>query len=439
MTTEPVVVDLAIVNATLVTVDDHDTIVDNGQVLITDGSIVHAGLARAHRATVTIDAEGGIAMPGMVNAHAHLAMTMFRGLADDRDLDAFLARLLPVEAVLLDPETIAIGTRLALAESLRAGITATADMYFLPEVAHQIAAEAGVRLHSGPVMIEFPGPDHRDFEARIEWAADMVSRPSPGLGSQRWLAPHSTYLLTEPQLRAVGELAERSGARVHVHAAETAAEVDQVQQRHGGTPIQVLDETGLLGPRTLLAHAVHLSDSDLALVARCGSSVAHCPASNLKLASGVARVADLMAADVNVALGTDGTASGNDIDLFLAGRLAAYVAKATGGDASAVPARTVLRMQTMAGARGLGIDHLVGSLEVGKRADVVVLDGRSPALTPSFDPTSTVAYAASRADVRWVVIDGRIVLDDGDLCTIDVMSTLDNMRRLVPRVAAGAT
>jgi 5-methylthioadenosine/S-adenosylhomocysteine deaminase len=425
--------DLAIVDTTLVTMDAAGTVLHGATVLV-DGPTITAidtpgPTAAPPAARRVIDARGAIVLPGLVNAHAHLAMTMFRGLADDLDLDGFLARLLPAEGALLSPETVAAGVRLAVAECLRAGITTALDMYFFPEAAAEVAAEAGFDLRGGPVFVEFAGADHRRFDARLTWAHELLgSTPA----DRRWVCPHSTYLLDEPQLRAIGELVATHGARVHVHAGETRAELAAVRERHGRTPIEVLGDTGLLGPGTVLAHGVHVDDHDIGLIAIAGSAVAHCPASNQKLASGFARIPDLLTAGVPVALGTDGAASANDLDPWLAMRLTAYPQAARHG-AGTVSAADVLAMATTGGSRAAG-DPSIGSIEVGTSADLVVLDASSPALTPSYDAVSTAAYAASRADVRWVVAGGRVVVDDRVLTTIDVDAAIGEVTALQPSI-----
>lgn len=430
-------VDLLVEHATIVTVDGDDRVVPDGAVAVRDGAIVHVGATADVRALVagateTVDARGGIVLPGLVNAHAHLAMTLFRGLADDRDLEGFLAAMIAAEGEVLDEAAVRAGVTLAVAESIRAGGTAALDMYFWPEVAMDVASSSGFRIEAGPVFVTFPGPDQRPFAERLAWAAEALAS-WPGA---RWVHPHSAYLLSLDELAAVRDLAEATGARIHVHAAETAAEVAQVRGRHGRSPIAVLHDVGLLDARTTLAHAVALDDADLALVAASGAAVAHCPLSNLKLASGFCRVPALLAAGVPVGLGTDGPASSNDLDLFTAMRTAAVVHKAHAGDAGVLPAAAVLRMATMGSAKALGLDDRIGSIEVGKRADLVLLDADSPALTPSYDPVSTIVYAASRADVTDVWIDGRRVLRGQALATVDLPAALAAVRALAPRVAA---
>lgn len=415
----------AIRNATIVTVDGEDRIIEGGTVVI-DRSVIAEVLSAGTPSTLVpdrvVDARGGIVMPGLINAHAHLAMTLFRGYADDMDLQAFLGRLFPVEERVLSEETVRIGSRLAFAESLRAGCTTALDMFWWPDASIDEARLSGFRLQAGPIFIGFPGPDHTLFADRLERAR----RGAP----HDWVFAHGTYTMTPAELAQVGELARQSGARFHIHASENAAEVAEVRSRYGRTPIELLDEHGLLGSRTVLAHAVVLNDDEVALLGRTQTAVAHCPLSNMKLSSGTCRVPELLEAGATVGLGTDGPASSNDLDLFLAMRVAALLHKSATGNPTVLPARSVLRMATIESARALGIDHLAGSIEVGKRADVVRLDPDSPSLMPSFDAVSTVVYAASRGDVLDVWVDGRQVVDNRTLTTIDLPRTLSALRPL---------
>lgn len=418
---------LAIVNATAIIADDNATVVQGATLVVADDGTIRALAAGnvPHDAREVIDARGGIVMPGLINAHTHLAMTLFRGLADDITLEDFLARLMPAEFAVLSPEAVAAGTRLAALESLRGGITTALDMYYLPESIVDVARETRMRIHTGPTLLEFDGPERLAFDARLTWAKRWLERAkADNDAASQWLGPHSTYLMGEDHLRRTAALAQEYGARIHVHAAETRGEMQQVADRHGGkSPIEVLRDTGLL-TNAVLAHGVHLSDTDIAAIAAAHATVVHCPASNFKLASGFARVVDLLRAGVNVALGTDGPASGNDLDLWLAMRLAGYGQKNVAHDPTVLPAHQVVRMATLNGARALGIDHLVGSLEVGKQADVIVLDAESPSLTPAFDPHVAVVASAGRGDVRHVIVNGQIVVRDRTALTIDVTATL---------------
>jgi 5-methylthioadenosine/S-adenosylhomocysteine deaminase len=424
---------LAVTNATVVVANDAGDVIERCNVLVNDRGAIEAVTTKSVTASEVIDAEGGIVMPGIVNAHTHLAMTLFRGLADDMNLEAFLDRLMPAEFAVLSPEAVAAGTRLAALESLRGGITSALDMYYFPESIVNVGNETGMRILTGPTLLEFDGPEKLAFDARLEWSRRWLAS-AERFG--KWLGPHSTYLLSKEQLRHIAALASDSGASIHVHAAETRGEMNQVATRHQGrTPVQVLHDTGLL-PGAVLAHGVHLSDADIALVAEHGASVTHCPASNLKLASGFARVIDLMRAGANVALGTDGPASANDLDMWLAMRLAGYVQKNLSGDPAQLTAAQVVRMATLNGARALGIDDLVGSIEVGKQADLVVLDPRSPSLMPTFDAHVALAASAGRGDVRDVIADGHVVVRDRRVQTIDEAAVLAEAAEYASQIKA---
>jgi 5-methylthioadenosine/S-adenosylhomocysteine deaminase len=381
----------------------------------------------------------------MINAHTHMGMTLFRGLGDDMNLEDFLGRLMPAEIAVLSHDAVVVGTELAALESLLGGITTALDMYYLPDAALEVAARSGMRIHCGPNLLESDGPEPLPFAQRIKWAnewlTDSVKREQEfslpnGFDSLNWLSPHSTYLLGEDHLNQIAALAKQHGAHIHVHAAETVGEMSLVSKRHNGrTPIKVLADTQLLA-NAVLAHGVHLDDTDIAMIAQHGATVTHCPASNYKLASGTARIVDLHKQGVNVALGTDGPASGNDLDLWLAMRLAGYVQKTAASDPTVLPALDVLRMATINGAKALHIDHLVGSLEVGKYADIVVLDAFSPSLTPVFDPHVAIVAAAGRGDVCHVVVHGQVVVRDRMALTIDARAVVERANKLTPAILA---
>ena len=429
---------IAIVNAQIVTVDKNSSIIENGSLVVgADGTIRAIAPGNiTHNATEVIDAHGAIVMPGLINSHTHLGMTLFRGLGDDMSLEDFLARLMPAEVKVLNYAAVHAGTELAALESLLGGITTSLDMYFLPDAALEVANSSLMRIQTGPNFLETDGPEPLKFADRLSWAKKWLAAPRDSAGSTGWVAPHSTYLLDEKQLRTLAELASEFEARIHVHAAETVGEMQLVANRHGGrTPIQVLADTKLLR-RSVLAHGVHLSDDDIALIASNSATVVHCPASNFKLASGVARILDLQRAGVNIALGTDGPASGNDLDLWIAIRLAGYMQKTVAKDPSVLPAVDLVRMATINGAKALQLDHIIGSLEVGKRADLIVLDADSPSLTPSFEPHTTIATCVTRADVRHVLVDGQIVVRDRECLTIDRKSAISKVRALGKQVLA---
>jgi 5-methylthioadenosine/S-adenosylhomocysteine deaminase len=432
---------LAIVNAQIVTVDKSASVIENGSLVIGgDGSIrAISSSPIANDAPETIDANGAIVMPGLINAHTHLGMTLFRGLGDDMSLEDFLARLMPAEVRVLNYQAVHAGTELAALESLLGGITTSLDMYYLPDAAIAVAKSSGMRLQTGPNFLESDGPEPLKFEDRLKWATQWLEAPRDTVGTTGWVAPHSTYLLSEEQLRVLADLAASFEARIHVHASETVGEMRLVAKRHGGrSPIQVLNDTKLLR-RAVLAHGVHLNDADIELIAQNSATVVHCPASNFKLASGVARILDLQRAGVNIALGTDGPASGNDIDLWIAIRLAGYMQKTFAKNPAVLPAVELVRMATINGARALQLDHMIGSIEVGKRADLIILDPESPSLTPNFDPHTTIATSVTRADVRHVLVDGNIVVRDRKCLTIDHRSSVNKVKLLGKQVLASVS
>ena len=413
----------AITNATIVTVDANDSVIHGGTIVIADDTIAEvlpAGAAPTSTIEHSIDAAGGIVMPGLINAHTHLAMTAFRGFADDVDLQAFLGKLFPAEAKIMSDRHVRVGVRAAFAEAMLSGCTAALDMYWYPDASIDEARTAGFRLQTGPLFIGSDGPDNIPFTQRLTNANNSAPHS--------WILAHGTYTMDPTQLAAAGELAVDEGARFHIHASENAGEVSDVQGRYGRTPVELLDDNGLLRAGTVLAHAVVLTDAEIARIAQTGTAIAHCPSSNMKLASGFCRVPELLAAGVTVGLGTDGPSSSNDLDMFTAMRVAALIHKGNRLDPTAIPATTVLRMATMGSATALGIDDLVGSIEVGKKADLVRLDPSSPSLTPVYDPISTIVYAASRADVVDVWIDGNAVVKNRTCTTIDVDAVLADLR-----------
>ncbi|MER5438015.1 amidohydrolase [Streptomyces sp. NPDC002790] len=426
-------VDLLVHGGTVLTVDDKSTVLADGAVAVRDGEIVAVGptdeLRARHAASDTIDASGGLVLPGLINTHTHLAMTLLRGTADDVTLQEFLGRVVPAESRLLDPTTVTAAVRVAVAESVRSGVTSALDMYWFHEAAEEAARAAGWRLHTGPLFMDVPEPpDGRPYKERMEWARrELAGRPA---GTRPVVFAHSTYTLSPEQLVECFALAREFGALIHLHAAENAAEVAGVEVAHGRRPVELLESLGLLGPDVVLAHAVDLTGGEIAAIARAGASVAHCPVSNLKLGCGIAPVPRLLSAGVTVGLGTDGAVSSNTLDVLGAVRQAALVHKAD-GDPTAVGAEQAVRMATIEGARALGLGDRLGSLEVGKRADLAVLDLKRPHLTPRHDPYAMLAYAAQASDVRDTVVDGRVLMRDRTLTTLDEGAVLADLEALV--------
>jgi 5-methylthioadenosine/S-adenosylhomocysteine deaminase len=432
--------DVVVVADLVVTVDDADRVLERGAVAVRDGRIVHVGpvsevLAAAPGAE-RVELAHHLLMPGMVNAHTHLSMTMFRGFTDDLDLADFLGRIVPAEAALLDADTVATGTRAAAVESVRGGVTSALDMYFFPESAHRAASSVGLRCLTGPVVLDNEGIHALGPDALIDDAAGWLAANPPRPGWRPVVQPHSVYAVGRAGLERARDLAAAHDAVLHLHAAETEAEVQGCVEANGRRPVELLDDLGMLGPRTVLAHGVHLSDAEIDTLVRTGTAVAHCPASNLKLASGIARVPELLAAGVGVGLGTDGAATSNDLDMFCAMRLAALIHKGTSGDPTLVSAHQVLRMATVGGARAAGLGDELGSIQVGKLADLVAVDLDQAHLQPVYDAVATLVYAAGRGDVTDVWVEGRRVVADRQVLAVDERGVTAELAALRSRVLA---
>lgn len=376
-----------------------------------------------------------VLMPGLVNAHTHAAMTLMRGFADDLPLKEWLTeKVWPTEMRFAAPAYVADGARLAVAEMLRGGVTCFADMYFYPLSTAQVAAESGIRLVTGMIALEFPTP----------WAADAAEYIRKGLAVHdavrseplvsTMFAPHAPYTVADGTLKRIRQLADQLEVPVQTHLHETAREIDDSIAETGRRPIRRLDDLGLINPGLMAVHATQLTDGEIDLLALNGCSVIHCPRSNLKLASGACPVADLLAAGVNVALGTDGAASNNRLDLWAEMDTAALLGKWVAGDAAALPAPELLRMATINGARALGLEDAIGSLEPGKSADVICVRLDAAETRPVHDPVSQLVYAAGREHVTDVWVAGQHLLDDGALTRMETAAICDRADRWANRM-----
>lgn len=355
-------------------------------------------------------------IPGLVNAHTHAAMALMRGLADDLPLMRWLLEhIWPAETKHVSPQFVRDGTLLACAEMLRGGVTCFNDMYFFPEASLEAALAAGMRAAHGIIVVEFPSAYASDPADYLRKGLELRDRYADNPLVAFTIAPHAPYTVSDATFGQVRTLAAELDVPLHIHLHETADEIERSLAEHGVRPLARLERLGLLGPSLIAVHAVHLSQDEIALLARHGCSVAHCPTSNLKLASGFAPVAALLAAGVNVALGTDGAASNNRLDVLQEMRTAALVAKAVAGDAQAMPAHAALRAATLGGARALGLEAAIGSITPGKAADLVAVRMGAPELVPCYDPASHLVYAAGRENVAHVWVAGRQVLRDGNL------------------------
>ena len=377
-----------------------------------------------------------VLIPGLVNAHTHAAMALMRGIADDLLLMTWLNdHIWPAEAAHVSPSFVYDGTLLACAEMLRAGVTCFNDMYFFPDAAARATVDAQMRAVLGMILIEFPSAYAGDADAYLHRGLETrdAFRDQPLL--KFCLAPHAPYTVSDKSFAKVLTYSDQLNVPIHIHVHETIDEINQSQAQHGVRPLERLSRLGLLGPNFVAVHAVHLTPMEIALLAQQACHVVHCPTSNLKLASGIAPCADLLKAGVNVALGTDGAASNNRLDMFAEMRLAALLAKGSSGAADSVPAHQALTMATLNGARALGVDDEIGSLEIGKAADIVAVDLSSVETAPCYDMASHLVYAASREHVSHVWIAGKMLLENRAAPHLDLEAIRSNTQTWRDKIA----
>ena len=417
-------VDILITGGTVVTMAGPN--IERGSVAIRDGEIVAVGASseidRNYTAKTVIRAGGHAVVPGFVNAHTHVPMTLFRGIADDRELMDWLTNFIfPAEAKNVDRDFVKWGTRLAAAEMIRSGTTTFADMYYFEaDIARETKA-AGLRGVLGETLIDFPAPDNKTWDAAIQYMRDYARQWKGDRLITPALAPHAPYTVSTEHLKEVRALATELGLPILIHVSETKDELRQVAAKANGmTPGAYLESIGFLGDDVVAAHAVHLTPEELRTFAARKTGVAHCPESNQMLASGVAPVVEMIAAGMEVGLGTDGPAgSNNNLDMLEEMASAARLQKVMRNDPKAISAREVLRLATIGGAQVLGLADRIGTLERGKRADVVILDLHQPKTQPVYSVESAIVYAASGSSVVTTIVDGRILMRRGKLLTID--------------------
>jgi len=426
-------VSLIVANGIVITVDGTRRVLNPGSVAINGTQIVAvdtpAAIAARYRSADTIDASGKVVMPGLINTHTHAAMVMFRGLGNDLNLMDWLQKyIFPAEAKTVSPEFVRVGTRLALLEMIQSGTTTFADMYYFEEEVAKVTKAAGMRGVLGQTVIEFPVADAKtpaEALARTEAFAkqyehDELITPS--------IAPHSVYTLDAKTLTAVSELAKRLMIPIQIHLAETQAESGLSQERHHMRPVAILESLNFWAPTTLAAHGVWINDDEIALLDRRGVGVANNPESNMKLASGTAPVMKYRKAGVNVGIGTDGAASNNDLDMFEAMRQAAFQQKLVSMDPTAISAAEALEMATLGGARALGRGQHLGSLEPGKLADLIIVGMSKARQQPLFEPMSQVVYASRGDDVETTIVNGKVLMRDRKVLTMDEAAVLRDAR-----------
>ncbi|MBU3057093.1 TRZ/ATZ family hydrolase [Pseudomonas indica] len=415
--------DLLLLPTWLVPVEPAGVVLQEHALGIRDGRIaLIAPRAEAlrHACNDVRELPGMLLAPGLINAHGHAAMTLFRGLADDLPLMTWLEQhIWPAEARWVDEAFVRDGTELAIAEQLKGGITCFSDMYFYPEVASELVHKNGIRAQICIPVLDFPTPGARDAAEALRKGVALFDDLKHHPRIKVAFGPHAPYSVSDDKLENVRMLADQLDANIHMHVQETAFEVQQALDQNGERPLARLARLGLLGPRFQAVHMTQVNDDDLALLVESNSSVIHCPESNLKLASGFCPVERLWQAGVNVAVGTDGAASNNDLDLLGETRTAALLAKAVAASATALDAHRALRMATLNGARALGIDDCTGSLEIGKFADLAAFDLSGLAQQPIYDPVSQLIYASGRDCVKHVWVGGKQLLDQGRLTRLD--------------------
>jgi 5-methylthioadenosine/S-adenosylhomocysteine deaminase len=419
------VVDLVIVGGTVVTMDGDKRVIENGAVAVKNGEIVAVGTGREVSASYAgrriINAAGKVVIPGLINTHTHIPMTLFRGLADDLDLQEWLTKhIFPAEAKNVNEEMVRIGTRLGLAEMIRGGTTTFNDMYYFEDAIADETAKAGVRAVLGQTLIDFPAPDYKTFDAALEGTEKFVTKWKGHKLVVPSVAPHAPYTVSQEHLLKSRALADKLGAPIHIHLAEANTETEFIQQNHQGMrPIEYVEKIGFLNDRTIAAHVIQANEKELETLKRIGVGIAHNPQSNMKLAAGVAPLPSMIRMGMRVGLGTDGPASNNDLSLWEEMDTAAKLHKVFTGDPKVASAVEMFEAATIGGARALHMEELIGSLEKGKRADIVIVDFDGLNQTPLYNVYSHLVYATKSNDVRSVIIEGRPVMIDRRLLTLD--------------------
>jgi 5-methylthioadenosine/S-adenosylhomocysteine deaminase len=442
----PETIDTLFTNALVLTMDRDLTQYFPGAVAVKGDSIVAVGyedeIKKGYSARESIDCSGKVLMPGLINAHTHVPMTLLRGLADDLRLDVWLmGYMMPVEREFVSPEFVRLGTLLACAEQIRSGITTFNDMYYFEEDVAKAAAEAGMRAVCGQTVMKFAAPDAASYEDSLAMARDFIQRWKDHPLIVPAVSPHAPYTCTAEILRATAELAKEFDVPLHTHLAETAFEVDNMRNENGMPVIPYVKKQGLLDAKLIAAHCVHVDVGEIRSLQHAGAGVAHNPSSNLKLASGFAPVMKMLETGLNVGIGTDGPASNNDLDMFEEVRLAAFVAKAVTNDPTSLPAPRALLMATRLGAQALHIGHLTGSVETGKRADLILVDVSPIHNSPSFkrgadNAYAQIVYAGKSTDVSDVMVNGKWLMRAHQLLTLKEDELLAQAAQIAKKIDA---
>ena len=443
---QPVGFDLLVKNGTIVTMDGERRILEDGVIAVRGDAILFVGtqsdflsqFPKGITAKQTIDAKGKLVLPGFINGHTHVPMTLFRGLHDDVTLDEWLRKyIFPAEAKNVTEEFVRWGTRLAAAEQIRGGVTTFADMYYFEDAVAEETKAAGMRGVLGETFIDFPAPDNKSNAAMLEYTEKFLKRWQGDPLIHAAPAPHSIYTCSQKTLQDAAALARKYNAPILIHVAEMKKELDDSRSQNGTTPVQYLDKIGILGPDVVAAHCIFVDETDRKILAQRKVGCVHNPSSNMMLASGVSPVPEMRAAGVAVGLGTDGPAgSNNDLDLMEEMDLAAKLAKITKSDPLALNAKAVVEMATIDGARALHMEKEIGSLEAGKKADIILIGLDAPNAVPMYDVYAQLAYALKGSDVETVVIGGRVVMRDKKVLTVDEAAVIAKAREYKNKIEA---
>ena len=433
------IVDILITGGTILTLDEKDSKLNPGALAINGDSLVAVGgkedILSSFHGKERIDVPDSIIMPGLVNAHTHAAMTCFRGIADDMELMGWLNEyIFPAEARNVDPELAYWGSLLACAEMIKSGTATFSDMYIFEEETARAAKQAGMRCLVGEVLFDFPSPSFQSPAEGLAYAEKLIQKWTDDPLVHIMVEPHSLYTCSPDLLKASKVLAERYHVPLATHLLENKAEAKQLMDKFGKRAVHFLKESGLLDERFIAFHCVAMDEEDMRIFADHGCKVVHNPESNMKLASGVAPVPAMLKQGIVVGLGTDGCASNNNLDMFQEMDTAAKLGKTALLDPTAMSARTVIRMATCDGAKVLGLDTLVGTLEPGKKADICIIDMNKPHLTPLYNEYSHLVYTVGGADVETVLIDGKLVMKNRRLLTIDEEEAMRRVRAIALRV-----
>ena len=421
-----------IYNACIVTMNEKMEIIKNGSIQIKEGKIKNICSKRLEDPSAEyIDACGMIVMPGFVNIHTHVPMTLLRGYADDLPLHTWLNEyIFPAEAKFITPKNVAVASRFAFIEMIKSGTTCFNDMYFFEDVIATEAQKAGIRAVVGESLIDFPTPSFKTLDEGIKHTELLLQKWDHHPTVHPTICSHSPYTCSKTTLQIAKKMADAYQIPFHIHVAETRKEVEDIQRQTSMTPAAYLHSIGILGQNVVAAHSVWLTPEDISLYAQTGTSVAHCPKSNLKLASGIANTDAYLKAGVNVGIGTDGSASNNNLDMVEEMRFAALLAKGSNHNPEAINARTALQMATINGAKALGLDHLIGSLEIGKQADLLLIHAEASNMQPIYDEYSAIVYAMNSKNIRSVMVDGEWSMYNRILCHIDKEETMTEMQRI---------